>query len=84
MTTSELDRWDYNDREVLYNDAPDFAEEGWKPADPIVIFSNIRNLIKENEKLRELLRDARDEARHPDYDWNIGFAREVDRELGEG
>ena len=41
-------------------------------------------LVQERDKLRELLRDARDEARHPDYDWCVDFAREVDRVLNEG
>jgi hypothetical protein len=58
---SELDRWDYNKREVMYNDSPDLDPSGWKPAYPVVIFSNIRSLIKENEKLRELLREAKGE-----------------------
>ena len=84
MSVSELNRWDYNKREVVYNDSPNLDDSGWKPADPVVTFSTIRNLIKENEKLRELLRDARDEARHPDYDWCVDFAREVDRALNEG
>jgi hypothetical protein len=43
------------------------------------------HLVQERDRLRELLRDARDEYdRHPDYDWDIDFAREVDRALGEG
>ena len=85
MTVSELDRWDYNDREVLYNDSPGIAEEGWKPADPVLLILTIRSLIEERDRLRELLRDVRDEYdRHPDYDWDIDFAREVDRALDEG
>ena len=84
MIVSGMNRWDYNKREVMYNDLPNLDDSGWKPADPLVIFSIIRNLSKENEKLRELLRDARDEPRHPDYDWHIDFARDVDQALGQG
>ena len=84
MSVSELNRWDYNKREVLHNESPNIADSGWKPADPVVTVSTIRSLIQERDKLRELLRDARDEARHPDYDWCVDFAREVDRALNEG
>ena len=63
MSVSELDRWDYNKREVLHNESPNIADSEWKPADPLVVYSNIRNLIKENQKLRELLRDATTKAK---------------------
>ena len=84
MSVREIDRWDYNKREVMYNDSPDLDDSGWKPADPVVTLGTIRSLIQERDKLRELLRDARDETRHPDYDWYVDFAREVDRALNEG
>ena len=63
MSVREIDRWDYNKREVLHNESPSIADSEWKPADPLVVYSNIRNLIKENQKLRELLRDATTKAK---------------------
>ena len=56
MSVSELDRWDYNKREVLHNESPNISDAEWEPADPLVVYSNIRNLIKENEKLRDQIR----------------------------
>jgi hypothetical protein len=44
-------------------------------------------LEAEVARLRELLRDAASYTRHPDYDWDSGFTRDVDRALtsaGEG
>ena len=61
MSVSELDRWDYNKREVLHNESPNIADSEWKPADPLVVYSNIRNLIKENEKLRGKIREENTE-----------------------
>ena len=47
--------------------------------------NGMRSAMAERDRLRELLRDARDDYdRHPDYDWDIDFAREVDRALDEG
>ena len=51
----ELDRWDYNKREVMYNDSPDLNRSGWKPADPVVTFSTIRSLIQERDDFLEAL-----------------------------
>lgn len=58
---NELERWDYNDREVLYNNSPDLDESGWKPADPVFVFSTIRKLIEDRNTLRELFQGARPE-----------------------
>lgn len=46
--------------------------------------NGMRSAMAERDRLRELLRDARDHVRHPGYDWDVDFAREVDRALGEG
>ena len=63
MSVSELNRWDYNKREVLHNESPNIDDSGWKPADPVVTVSTIRSLIQERDKLRELLRDATTKAK---------------------
>ena len=63
MSVREIDRWDYNKREVLHNESPSIADSEWKPADPVVTVSTIRSLIQERDKLRELLRDATTKAK---------------------
>ena len=47
------------------------------------LMSEIVRLRAENEALRGLLAEAMGYTRHPDYDWDIGFIRDVDAALGE-
>jgi hypothetical protein len=36
-----------------------------------------QDVIAERDRLRALLEMAAEYTRHPDYDWDIGFARDV-------
>lgn len=58
------------------------ADDAFGDLEPVL--SDLHRLKSERDKLRELLRDARDHTRHSDYDWDVDFARDVDRALGEG
>jgi len=40
--------------------------------------------MADRDRLRELLSIAAEFTRHPDYDWDIGFARDVAAALAEG
>ena len=78
------DHWDYNKRDLLRaRTSEDLAEGNFDVVGSVEAGSVIRSLIRERNRLLELLRDAADYIRHPDYDWDTDFAREVDHVIDE-
>ena len=78
------DYWDYNKRDILRARTPeDLAEGNFKVVGSVEAGSVIRSLIRDRNRLLELLRDAADHVRHPDYDWDMYFTREVDDVIDE-
>ena len=92
MSVSELDRWDYNKREVLHNESPNIADSEWKPADPVVTFSTIRSLIQERDQIREentelleMLEEIAVQLRRGQdiYEWYSEIADTIEKAKGE-
>jgi len=78
------DHWDYNKRDLLRaRTSEDLAEGNFDVVGSVEAGSVIRSLIRERNRLLELLRDAADHVRHPDYDWDLYFTREVDDVIDE-
>jgi len=76
--------WDYNKSNVVRARTPDdLAEGNFDVVSPVEAAVQIRSLTQDRNRLVELLRDASDHPRHPDYDWDIDFAREVDQVIDE-
>ena len=78
------DHWDYNKRDLLRaRTLEDLAEGNFDVVGSVEAGSVIRSLVRERNRLLELLRDAADHVRHPDYDWDLYFTREVDDVIDE-
>ena len=78
------DYWDFNTRDVLHARTPeDLAEGNFEVVTSVEAAATLRWMILDRNRLLELLRDAADYIRHPDYDWDTDFAREVDHVIDE-
>jgi len=78
------DYWDYNKRDILRARTPeDLAEGNFEVVSPVEAAATLRWMIRDRNRLLELLRDAVDYVRHPDYDWDLYFTREVDDVIDE-